>query len=262
MTGFDLERRVVHARDDPGRDARVPLRQPDRGGRRRPVLLRPRRVRAHRAGHEDDRRRVRAAPSDLRRVRARRVDADETERRDWLTVVVVGAGPTGVELAGQIRELAVRSLGRLPQHRPDPVRVVLLDGGEEPLATFGDSCRARAARELDKMGVELRMRARVVGVDAIGRRRARDPTARNGSRRTPSSGRPGCRPLRWPKMLADATGAEIDRSGRIAVLPDLTLPVTPRCSPWATWRRSTASPACVRSPCRAASTPRTRSAGG
>src|SRR4029450_5786157 len=90
---------------------------------------------------------------------------DESERRDWVTVAIVGAGPTGVELAGQVRELAVRSLRRdFRSVDPSTVRVVLLDGGEEPLANFGDRLSARAAQELEKMGVELRMKTRVVGV--------------------------------------------------------------------------------------------------
>ena len=67
------------------------------------------------------------------------VEDDPAEREKWLTVVIVGAGPTGVELAGQVRELAVRCLkGEFRTFDPASVRVLLLDGGKEPLATFGD----------------------------------------------------------------------------------------------------------------------------
>ena len=135
-----------------------------------PVVLRPRRAGPLRAGHEDDRRRPRAAPADLRGVRDGRAVADDPgERAKWLTIVIVGAGPTGVELAGQVRELAVRCLkGEFRTFDPASVRVLLLDGGKEPLATFGDRLSGKATKELEHAGVELRMGARVVGVDATG----------------------------------------------------------------------------------------------
>ena len=75
--------------------------------------------------------------------------ADATEKEHWLTVVVVGAGPTGVELAGQVRELATRSLrGEFRTFEASAVRVILVDGGKEPLATFGDELSAKAAKTL------------------------------------------------------------------------------------------------------------------
>ena len=77
-----------------------------------------------------------------------------------MTFAIVGAGPTGVELAGQIRELAYRSLTHdFRTIDPSAVRVILIDGGKEPLANFGDQLSGRAAKELTKMGVELRMGA-------------------------------------------------------------------------------------------------------
>ena len=95
--------------------------------------------------------------------------ADAEERAQWLTVAIVGAGPTGVELAGQVRELAVRSLrGEFRTFDPADVRVILLDGGNEPLATFGDQLATKAAKVLEHLGVELHMGTRVVGVDAFG----------------------------------------------------------------------------------------------
>ena len=94
---------------------------------------------------------------------------DDVRRRYWLTMVVVGAGPTGVELAGQLRELATRTLtGNFRTIDPASVRVVLVDGGSEPLATFGDRLSSRAAKALTNMGVELLMHTRVVGVDPLG----------------------------------------------------------------------------------------------
>ena len=88
---------------------------------------------------------------ELRRRHPRRVrdgrdrDRPPTSDGDWLTIVVVGAGPTGVEIAGQIRELAVRTLrDDFRTFDPASVRVLLLDGGKEPLATFGDDLSGHA----------------------------------------------------------------------------------------------------------------------
>ena len=145
---------------------------------------------------------------------------DATERQRWLTVAIVGAGPTGVELAGQVRELAVRSLrGEFLAFDAASVRVVLLDGGKEPLATFGDELSAKAAKELERLGVELRMGARVVGVDATGvdLTDAAGATSRLDTYTTVWAAGVEASPL--AAELAKATGAEPDRAGRIAVLP-------------------------------------------
>jgi NADH dehydrogenase FAD-containing subunit len=94
---------------------------------------------------------------------------DPDEKKLWLTFAVVGAGPTGVELAGQIRDLAVRALrGEFRTFEASSARVILLDGGKQPLATFGQQLAGKAAKELQHVGVELRMGARVVGVDPYG----------------------------------------------------------------------------------------------
>jgi NADH dehydrogenase len=153
---------------------------------------------------------------------------DPTLQRFFMTFAIVGAGPTGVELAGQIRELAYRSLGR-DFRRIDPatVRVILIDGGKQPLANFGDRLSERAAKELTKMGVDLQMGRRVVGVDPLGV----DTQTADGEK-----GRFECATTIWAAgvqasplaaLLAEATGCEIDRAGRISVLPDLSLPGHP-----------------------------------
>ncbi len=85
----------------------------------------------------------------------------------WLTVAIVGAGATGVEIAGQIRALAMRTLGTsFRRIDPTQVRVLLLDAGHEPLHAFGDRLSEIAARELGTLGVELRMGVKVTAVDA------------------------------------------------------------------------------------------------
>jgi NADH dehydrogenase len=156
------------------------------------------------------------------------VAVDPAEKERWLTMVVVGAGPTGVELAGQIRELGVRCLrGEFRTLSPANVRVVLVDGGTQPLAPFGDRLAADAARMLREAGVELQMGARVVNVDLHGvevqdhdgstrRIEARTVLWAAGVQASPLAGK-----------LAEASGAKLDRSGRIEVLPDLTLPGHP-----------------------------------
>jgi NADH dehydrogenase len=153
---------------------------------------------------------------------------DAAEQREWLTIVVVGAGPTGVEVAGQVRELASRALrGDFRTFDPQSMRVIIVDGGDEPLATFGHNLSRAAARELAGMGVELRLGARVTGVDALGV----DVTLKDGS-----TDRIAARTTIWAAgvqasplagALAEASGAEVDRVGRIKVLDDLTLPGHP-----------------------------------
>ncbi|MFI5052890.1 MAG: NAD(P)/FAD-dependent oxidoreductase [Acidimicrobiia bacterium] len=152
---------------------------------------------------------------------------DENERRDWLTIAIVGAGPTGVEIAGQIRELAVRSLrDNFRTFDPASMRVVILDGGSEPLASFGHDLSKAATRALENLGVELRMGSRVIGVDAFGV----DVQTETGTERIPARTAiwaAGVQASPLAAKLADACGAEVDRAGRIKVMPDLTLPGHP-----------------------------------
>jgi NADH:quinone reductase (non-electrogenic) len=153
--------------------------------------------------------------------------ATPEDRREWLTIVVVGAGPTGVEIAGQIRELASRSLrNEFRTFDPASVRVVLVDGGDEPLASFGDRLSRAAARELARLGVELQMHSRVTGVDA----RGVDVTTSSGQDRIDA------RTVVWAAgvaasplaaKLAAATGATTDHAGRLEVEDDLSLPGHP-----------------------------------
>jgi NADH dehydrogenase len=154
--------------------------------------------------------------------------ADPAMQKRWLTVVVVGAGPTGVELAGQVRELATRCLkGEFRRIDPSSVRVLLLDGGKEPLAGFGNKLSDSATRELERMGVELRMGSRVVGVDAFGVdvEDASGTKSRIDAFTTVWAAGVQASPL--GALLAKATGATVDRAGRLAVEPDLTLPNHP-----------------------------------
>ena len=153
---------------------------------------------------------------------------EDDERRRWLTFALVGGGPTGVELAGQIRELATRNL-RAEFHRiePEDARVLLFDGGEEPLAAFGPALSAKAARTLEGLGVELHMRSRVTSVDATGL----TATDADGRATRYDAGTvlwtAGVEAPALAERLASAAGASRDRAGRIKVGRDLTLPGHP-----------------------------------
>ena len=121
------------------------------------------------------------------------VEEDPEQRRAWLTFAVVGGGPTGVEIAGQIAELSRRSLQRnFRKIDPRSARVILCDAGDEILATFGDRLSGKASAELERLGVEI---ARGPGSRPwIGRGSSSPvPPARSGSRAGRRSGRPGSR---------------------------------------------------------------------
>ncbi len=156
---------------------------------------------------------------------------DPAERRRWLTFALVGAGPTGVELAGQIRELATKTLrAEYRQIEPEDARVLLFDGGTAPLAVFGDRLSGKAAEELRALGVEMHMGSIVTGIDGSGLT-ARDhdgnETAYDAATVLWTAG------IEAPPIaaaLAKATGAERDRSGRIVVQDDLTISGHPEIS--------------------------------
>jgi NADH dehydrogenase len=153
---------------------------------------------------------------------------DPAERARWLTFALVGAGPTGVELAGQIREVATKTLRREYRRiRPQDARVLLFDGGQAPLASFGKKLSGLAARDLRRLGVELHMGSIVTHVDASGLAvRDHDGTVTRyeagnvlwtaGVEAPPLAG-----------AVARATGARQDRAGRIVVGADLTIPGHP-----------------------------------
>jgi NADH:ubiquinone reductase (H+-translocating) len=156
---------------------------------------------------------------------------DPGERRRWLTFALVGAGPTGVELAGQIRELATLTLRRqFDRIDPADARVLLFDGGATPLAPFGPRLAATAERALRRLGVELHMRSVVTHVDADGLE-ARGPdgaTTRYEAATVLWAAGIAAPPL--ADALARACEAEQDRAGRIVVTPELTVPGHPEIS--------------------------------
>jgi NADH:ubiquinone reductase (H+-translocating) len=156
---------------------------------------------------------------------------DPAERRRWLTFALVGAGPTGVELAGQIRELATHTLrAQFRGINPEEAMVLLFDGGQEPLAAFGTKLSAKAAAALTGLGVELHMGSIVTDVDARGLvvKNPDGSTTRHDAGIVLWCAGVAAPPL--ADMVAKATGAEQDRAGRIKVQPDLTVAGHPEIS--------------------------------
>jgi NADH dehydrogenase len=155
-------------------------------------------------------------------------EMDPEARRAWLTFVVVGGGPTGVEMAGQIAELSRSGLtGNFRRIDPSEATVVLVDGGPAILTAFGDKLSEKAAHELRRLGVTIRTGTIVTGVDAFGvdvraedgsqeRLLARTKVWAAGVQASPLAG-----------LLAKASGATCDRAGRIVVREDCTLPGHP-----------------------------------
>jgi NADH dehydrogenase len=150
---------------------------------------------------------------------------DPAEQRRWLTFALVGAGPTGVELAGQLRELASKTLRTEFRHLdPDTARVLLFDGGPEPLASFGSKLSTKAADVLQDRGVELHMHSRVTSVDRTGlvvRDASSDETRYDAGTVLWTAG------IKAPPLadkIAAATGAKQDKLGRIEVTSTLTIP--------------------------------------
>jgi NADH:ubiquinone reductase (H+-translocating) len=154
--------------------------------------------------------------------------SDPAERRRWLTFALVGAGPTGVELAGQIRELATKTLRREYRHiDPKDARVLLFDGGSAPLASFGPKLSALAARDLSKLGVELHMGSIVTEAD-LQSVQVKDHEG-NVSRHEVGTilWTAGVAAPPLAEAVAKATGADTDRAGRLLCGKDLSLPGHP-----------------------------------
>jgi NADH dehydrogenase len=153
---------------------------------------------------------------------------DEEEIERLLTFVVVGAGPTGVEMAGQIAELAHRTLKHdFRRINTREARVILLDAAPQVLPPFGQRLGEKTKRSLEDLGVEVQLGAMVVDVDE----RGLEVQDKDGTRRRIDAvtkvWAAGVQASPLGKILAEQTGARLDRAGRIGVNPDLTLPGHP-----------------------------------
>lgn len=151
------------------------------------------------------------------------------ERDQWLTFAVTGAGPTGVELAGQIRELATRALANeFHSIDPEEARVLLFDGGDRVLKSFAPGLSERAQRQLEKLGVELHFGVHVTDVrrDGITVTAKQDGASTNHATRT-VLWTAGVEAVPFARHAAEILGADTDRSGRITVDADLSVPGHP-----------------------------------
>jgi NADH dehydrogenase len=150
-------------------------------------------------------------------------ETDEAKRREWLNFVIVGGGPTGVELAGALAELAKDTL-RHDFHHIDPTsaHILLVEGESRLLPVFPPELSAKAEKQLSKLGVHTRTNTRVTAIDA------------NGVTMTAASGEEklaartvlwaaGVRASSMGKVLANRAGAQLDKVGRVMVEADLSI---------------------------------------
>jgi NADH:ubiquinone reductase (H+-translocating) len=154
--------------------------------------------------------------------------SDPARRQKLLTFTVVGAGPTGVELAGQIAELTTRTLkGEFRRIDSTQARVILLDALPTVLTAMGHKLGTNAQRRLERIGVDVKLGATVVDVDADGLTVADSDgtTRRIDSVCKVWSAGVSASPL--GKLIAERSGGAVDRAGRVQVLPDLTVPGHP-----------------------------------
>jgi len=146
-------------------------------------------------------------------------EPDAVKRAEWLAFVIVGAGPTGVELAGTLAEIAHHTLPReFRIAHPRQARIHLVEAGPRVLSAMPETLSAIAQRKLERMGVDVHTGAAVTGIDATG--------VRMGDEHIPA------RTVLWAAGVAASPlgaqlGAERDRAGRVKVTPDLSLPGRP-----------------------------------
>ncbi len=143
-------------------------------------------------------------------------ETDPARREASLTFVIVGAGPTGVELAGTLTEIARHTLrAQFRNFDTRRARVVLVEAGDRVLPSFPDDLSDKARKQLERLGVEVQLQTRVTGIDARGV--------------TLANGRIDARTVLWAagvagSPLAKTLGAPLDRAGRVQVEKDLTIP--------------------------------------
>ncbi|MBC5765994.1 NAD(P)/FAD-dependent oxidoreductase [Ramlibacter albus] len=158
-------------------------------------------------------------------------EGEPARRDECLTFVVIGGGPTGVEMAGTLAEIARHTLpGEFRHIDPAKARILLVEGSPRVLQAMPESLSASAQRQLEKLHVEVRTASLVTAIDE------------HGLEVTPPEGAPyriGSRCIVWAagvaasplgRQLAQAVGAQVDRAGRVVVEPDLSVPGHPEIS--------------------------------
>jgi len=155
---------------------------------------------------------------------------DPAEREQWLTFVVIGGGPTGVELAGELAIISRHTMkGYFTRAQPAKSRVILLDAGERVTAAFSEKLSAKVAGYLAALGVTVREGARVTAIDAQGVTVQIDGAEERIDARTVVWAA-GVQAVGFARTLAEATGAQTDRAGRVQIRADLTVPGHPEIS--------------------------------
>jgi NADH dehydrogenase len=158
---------------------------------------------------------------------AAELEPDPATQAELLTFVVVGAGPTGVEMAGQIAEIARDVRGDFRSFDPGGARILLVEALDRVLTSFPESLSAKALHSLENLGVTGRLSESVVDVDerSVTVRRGDDTTERIPTRTVIWAAGVTASPLAG--LLAEQAGVEVDRAGRLEVLGDLSVPGHP-----------------------------------
>jgi NADH:ubiquinone reductase (H+-translocating) len=167
-------------------------------------------------------------------------EADQLLRDALLTFVVIGAGPTGVEMAGTLAEIARHTLpGEFRRINPASARVLLVEGGPRVLQAMPPDLSDKAVKQLNKLGVQVMLNCKVTGIDADGISASCASAIGNAQGKTASasagagSQRISSKTVVWAagvaasplgKLLATSTGCSLDRAGRVVVQSDLTVP--------------------------------------
>ena len=164
-------------------------------------------------------------------------EPDPDQRQAWLTFVVIGAGPTGVEMAGTLAEIARHTLpGEFRRIDPSQAKVLLVEGGARVLQSMPEELSERALQHLQKLGVDVRLNATVMQIGATGLSIAGTSAAGHTGvaiHRVESRciiWAAGVAASRLGFALAGSSGCKTDRAGRVIVLPDLSLPGHPEVS--------------------------------
>jgi NADH:ubiquinone reductase (H+-translocating) len=154
-------------------------------------------------------------------------ESDPEIVRSWLTFVIVGGGPTGVELAGTLGELTQDTLRNNFRHiNPTASRILLVEGTDRILPTYPAELSAKAAAALARLGVSVRIGATVTNVQAHAViLRSNEQSEQIATRTVIWAAGVQASPL--GRILSTATGAELDRAGRVIVVPDLSVPGHP-----------------------------------
>lgn len=150
---------------------------------------------------------------------------DPAERERLLTFVIIGAGPTGVELAGQLAEMANRTLrGEYRQFEPSSAKIILLDGASQVLPPFGKRLGRKAQRHLEKLGITVKLNAMVTNVD---QKSVTYKDTQTGVEETIATHTKiwsaGVQASPLGALIGEQSGAEVERNGKIRVNPDLTV---------------------------------------